>query len=539
MPSYKPTVYEQIVTDFWNNPELFENKDLSYDKYKKELAERGFADKRYFDAYVEDMRFIRDMMLKDGFNRELAEKISGKYFNADETAQIFKVITDKKEIDFEGLKEVLLEKGYTKKQLSSFTDDMNSVQKLIKNPKFNLRLAADIVKNYHPSNNKDVLRYALFDKEKQIVLEAEKMGMFQDGEVIEYDGYKRKIEAHDYLNLPDKADAFVIFSGHPGSAEPAMEAWFEDYKRTGKAKKLIFLGLYDNQGNTDFSHEDLEFNTGSEVEMYVRYCRECGISEEIIKECLVTPNDTSTEENTALLAEIRNKYFAADKEVNFVMFGYPAYQKRIASEFSFKFQEMEDAGKVAPSNFIMPVVQPEQREAYRYLSYDNLDGIALDIILSNCMAHPYRVSVGGRFDSKLGEYPERFKPYLPLGLVYSYPNVANELAGTDTDVATVMKLLRAIQDKAYGWEDAKKVDNTITYNVLTFRKRMARKGMLSAEVAFHGNKQSKEQNLKAIAATTHSYEDEAKIIMGSDTVSPKKLQGVVKYLQHENTVKEK
>ncbi len=188
MLSYKPTVYEQIVIDFWNG------KKLRYKDYKKELAERGFADKRYFDAYVEDMRFIRDMMLKDGFNRELAEKISGKYFNADETAQIFKVITDKKEIDFEGLKEALLEKGYTKKQLSSFTDDMNSVQKLIKNPKFNLRLAADIVKNYHPSNNKDVLRYALFDKEKQIVLEAEKMGMFQDGEVIEYDGYKRKMD---------------------------------------------------------------------------------------------------------------------------------------------------------------------------------------------------------------------------------------------------------------------------------------------------------------------------------------------------------
>ena len=49
MLSYKPTVYEQIVTDFLNG------KRLRYKDYKKELTERGWADKRYFDAYVEDI----------------------------------------------------------------------------------------------------------------------------------------------------------------------------------------------------------------------------------------------------------------------------------------------------------------------------------------------------------------------------------------------------------------------------------------------------------------------------------------------------
>ena len=460
MPAYKPTVYEQIATDF------LDGKELKYENYQAELAERGWADKRYFDAYVEDMRFIKELMDK---------------------------------------------------------------------PDFNLRAAADIAKKQHPSKKEDVLKFSLTEAEKKIVLAAEQKGMFQDGETVEYDGYARKIEAHDYLNLPNKANAFVIFSGHPGSAEPAIEAWLTDYKRTGVAKKLVFLGLYDNQGNTDFSKEGLKFNTGSEVEMYVRYCREVGISEEIIKECLVTPNDTSTEDNIVLLAEIRNnnKYFKNKKDVNFVMFGYPAYQKRIASEFAFQFQKMADEGKVAPTNFIMPVVKPEQNAKYRYLSYDNLDGIAQDIIIGNCLAHPYRVSVGGRFDSKLGAYPEEFKPLLPLSLVYSYPNVANELAGTDIKVGTMMKLLRAVQHNAYGWEDASRVDGTIMYNVLTLRKRLAHKGLLSAEVAFHGNSQNKEDNLQAIKETTHSFDDEAKVIMGSDEVSPKKLQGVVEYLKHE------
>ena len=129
-------------------------------------------------------------------------------------------------------------------------------------------------------------------------------------------GYDKKIICTDYKKLPENADAFVIFSGHPGAAEPAIEAWLTDLKNTGKPKKLVFLGLYDNQGNTDFSQSGLQYNTGSEVEMYIRYCRSLGISEEILQECLVTPKDTSTEDNTQLLAEIRNKYFNKNKDAS-------------------------------------------------------------------------------------------------------------------------------------------------------------------------------------------------------------------------------
>jgi hypothetical protein len=139
MPEYKPTVYEQIVTDF------LAGKNLNYDDYKDELSARGWSEKRYFDAYVKDMEFIKELM---------------------------------------------------------------------ESPDFNLRVAADIVKKNHPSKDEDVLRFSLLDKEKKIVLAAEQRGMFKDGEVIEYEGYDKKIEAHDYLNLPEKADAFVIFSGH-------------------------------------------------------------------------------------------------------------------------------------------------------------------------------------------------------------------------------------------------------------------------------------------------------------------------------------
>ena len=198
---------------------------------------------------------------------------------------------------------------------------------------------------------------------------------------------------------------------------------------------------------------------------------------------------------------------------------------------------------MAPTNFIMPVVKQEKRGKYRYLSYDNLDGIAQDIILGNCLAHPYRIGAGGRFDSKLGKYPQNYKRLLSLSVVYSYPNVLKELAGSGDEkedaklmqVGTMMKLLRAIQHKAYGWEDARRVDGTIQYNVLTLRKRLAHEGILPAEVAFHGNNQSKIDNLRAIAAAKHDYEQEAQVIMGSDKVNRRKILGVVQYLKHEDS----
>lgn len=446
-----------------------------------------------------------------------------------------------KKLDYNDYKDELALRGWKEKRyFDAYVSDIERVRDLVEAPDFNLRKAADTVKQYHSPDDKDVLYFSLTPQEKQIVLEAEEAGSMKDGEVVTYDGYDKVIECHDYLNLPPDTDAFVIFSGHPGSAEPAIEAWFEDFKKTGNPKKLVFLGLYDNQGNTNFNDDTLKFNTGSEVEMYVRYCLEVGLSEEIIKECLVKPTDTSTEENTALLAEIRNKFFAPDKEVHMVMFGYPAYQKRIASEFAYQFQNFAEEGKVAPTSFIMPVVKCKKNEQYRTLSYDNLNGIAQDIIIGNCLAHPYRVDKGGRFDSKLGSYPEKYKALLPISLVYSYPNVANELAGTDIKVAKIMKLLRAIQHRVYGWEDAKKVDHSIAFNVLKLRQRLAKRGLLSADIAFGGNKMAKKEALSRIKHHLQKTEsekdvDRAKILYGAPDVNPRKLQGVVEYYAHERS----
>ena len=477
MSQYKPTVYEQIVQDF------LAGKELKFEDYQEELAARGWEDKRYFDAYVEDMKYIKSLM--DG-------------------------------------------------------------------PNFNLREAADLVKKNHPSKNEDVLRFSLTEEEKEIALEAEELGSFKDGEVVRYEGYDKEIVCADYLNLPENVDAFVVFSGHAGSATPAIEAWYRDFKKAQEEnrppKKLVFLGLYDNQGNTDFSQDGLKYNTGSEVEMYVKYCRDLGVPEEVLQECLVTPNDTSTDDNIDLLAEIRNKYFDGE-EATFAMFGYPAYQKRIASEFSFKLQKMEENGDVKPINIVMPVVPIKKDERDRYLPYDDFDSVAQDIILGNCLAHPYRFSKGGRFDSKLGEYPDKFKPLLPISLVYSYPNVANELAGTDMEVATMLKLLRAIQHDAYKMEDAHVVDRKIQRHLFDTAKDLVLKGLVSAKSILkrthvknsleriRDNHKGAKQALKRIrdhqkkANADLNAEEAASIVLGAEDVHPRKKQAVVDFIK--------
>ncbi|MBQ8750823.1 MAG: hypothetical protein IJZ30_04225 [Alphaproteobacteria bacterium] len=372
-------------------------------------------------------------------------------------------------------------RGYNKKDFIEYVKDIEYAHDLTLSKDFNVVKASNQAKEY-VKDRKSIVTFSLTEKEKKLVLKAEDMGRIKKGEVIHYTDYDREIIGCDYLDLPQNTDAFVIFSGHPGSGAAAVEAWYNDYKRTGTPKKLIFLGLHDNQGNTNFNQKGLEFNVKSEVEMYVRFFKACGVHKKFVKECLVTPRDISTSDNIELLAEIRNRFFDKNKDVNFVMFGYPAYQKRIASEFAYGFQNLSNQNKVAGTNFIIPDVPVSKNPKDRYLSYDDLDGIAQDIIIGNCMAHPYRVNLGERFDSRLGTYPEEFKPILPLSLVYSYPNVAHELAGTDTKVASVMKILRAMQHKVNGWEDPKKVDDSIKRCVCNLRKKLLQNGLITNDV---------------------------------------------------------
>ena len=549
--TYTPTVYEQIVQDF------FAGKKLNFEDYKESLAERGWGEKRYFDAYVQDIKYIRELMQRMDFKSVAMNYVKASLRGDEKASSIAKTELEQKGCDkkyyeyidqiSELLKGIKNQEGAlkfleNKSDVNALenTEDKNLIQQIdaiIYENGLDLRKAADMVKQNHPSKDEDVLRFSLTEKEKQIVLDAEELGAVKDGEIIKYDGYDKEIVCANYKKLPSNTDAFVIFSGHPGAAEPAIEAWLADIKNTGTPKKLIFLGLYDNQGNTDFSQEGLQYNTGSEVEMYVRYCRSAGISEEILQECLVTPNDTSTEDNTQLLAEIRNKYFKDKEDVSFVMFGYPSYQKRIASEFSFAFNKMEKDGDVKSTHFVMPAVPVSRDEHNRYLSYDNLDGIAQDIIIGNCVAHPYRVSAGGRFDSKLGEYPEEFKPLLPVSLVYSYPNVAKELAGTDEKIGTMLKLLRAVQHEVYQFENPRRVDNTIKRNLIQVTKNLALDGLMSADDVFHGNELRAKEAIQRIKKHQSSANEDvnaieaARVLLGEHT-RPEKLGPVAEYLKN-------
>lgn len=389
-------------------------------------------------------------------------------------------------------------RGHDKEEFATYINYARYVNELINEKDFTLKGAIEKAKQVRVSNA-PIPEFLFLPSEKKTILRAEEQGRIKAGEVIKFKGYNREIIGCNYTKLPEDTDAFVVFSGHPGAASPAVYAWFKHFRHTQKAVKLIFLGLKDNQGNSDFSDSSLVYNVGSEQEMYRRYFKAMGVSHEIVDECISEAYDISTEDNITRLAEIKNKIWG-DKEVKLVMFGYPVYQTRIATEFAWSFAGMEKEGKCKGVNFIMPSYKPSQNEYERYFSYDNLNGIASDIIIGNCTAHPYRVKGEPRFDIGWGKYPEAYKKILPLSLVYSYPNVAHELAGTDMKVATILKILRAIQHKTYGYEQPKKTDKQISYNVLEMRRRLVDERLTSKELIHIGYNLSKNEYLERLQA---------------------------------------
>ena len=384
-------------------------------------------------------------------------------------------------------------RGHYKEEFATYMSYVRYIMKQISEKDFKLKEVIEKAKQAWIAEE-PIPEFLLLPSEKKLILKAEEQGRIKAGEVIRFKGYGREIRGYEYTNLPKDIDAFVVFSGHPGAASPAVYAWFKHFYRTGQAVKLIFLGLKDNQGNSDFSDTSLIYNVGSEQEMYRRYFKAMGASHEIGNECISEAYDISTEDNIIRLAEIKNRIWQ-DKDVKLAMFGYPVYQTRIATEFAWSFEQMEREGKCRGINFIIPSYKPSQNEYERYFSYDNLNGIAADIIIGNCTAHPYRVKGEARYDIGWGKYPDAYKKLLPLSLVYSYPNVAKELAGTDIRVATVLKVIRAIQHKTYGYEHPKKTDKQISYNVIEMRRRLVEEGLVSKELLREGYKLSKQEYL--------------------------------------------
>lgn len=437
MSSYKPTVYEQIVID------MLKGSDLSYERYSAEWEKRGWNEKQ-FNAYLITMRHIRKAVEAPDYNRN--------------------------------------------ETIASICQD-------------------------HIVPDEDIIRYTLTDEEKQLVLRMEDEGRVKVGDVITYKGFKDKfgeigdyqgkIRGYDYLDLPEDTDAFVVFSGHPAAARPAALAWLAHLRKSGTPAKLVFLGLHDNQGNTSFNDQTRKYAVDSEAEMYRRCFKDLGISQEIIDSCIITPTDISTADNIEMLRLVRQRDFpkyytdksgkAHKKAVKFAMFAYPAYGKRIASEFALAFQRFSDEHKVNATEFIIPDIVPSQNLNERTATYDALDKVAADI-MHNCRGHINRPDTRTRYDSGMGKFPDEFKPLLTLTMLYSYPNVPQELADTDTEVADMMKIHRAaLQHVIYGLEDMDKTDKWIEDMIMRTKRDAVRAGLNSAWLMKNGNSLSAQQ----------------------------------------------
>ena len=91
--TYQPTVYEQIVQDF------FAGKKLNFEDYKESLSERGWNEKRYFDAYVEDIKYIRELMQRMDFKSVAMNYVKASLRGDEKASSIAKTELEQKGCD--------------------------------------------------------------------------------------------------------------------------------------------------------------------------------------------------------------------------------------------------------------------------------------------------------------------------------------------------------------------------------------------------------------------------------------------------------
>ncbi len=319
--------------------------------------------------------------------------------------------------------------------------------------------------------NNPIINYRLLPDEISTILQAERLGRGHQGTILSYeDKYgKKSVVSTGYRkivsNLGGRKDIFVVFSGHQQTGPKAAEAIYRYIAINEKLPEgVIFLGLEDNQNLTEFN-DAFVIRQKSEYQMYYNELKALGLPEKWLDQLAMIPTDTDTFQNIGFLVNTLKKYRLDN--VNLYFISYPAYQLRVATEFAFGLTAREDApdchifiADIAPKRFadkdeafqalMCGTINMEEYnhldfDDFRILSYDKPEMQLLDLSLANCVAHLYREHGKTRFAiPELVQYPDCFKALVPLGLGYSYPNVVNELCGTDETVAGILKIMRTL-----------------------------------------------------------------------------------------------
>lgn len=352
----------------------------------------------------------------------------------------------------------------------------------------------------------DVPCYRLTEKERDLIYQAERFGAGGRGKLFGYTDKSgnKNVVAYPCMHIPcqegGRKDIFVVFSGHPESAAVAAQALYGYVKQHRQLPYgIMFLGLCDNQEMTDFS-DKFKLRKQSEYRMYLRQMLALGVPKELLAKLLMRPNDTSTADNIQLIADTLRRYDVHN--ANLICVTYPVYQMRVATEVPFGLKNLGvcDAWvriasiPVKPTKHAVEMMDSLSSFVERKFSYDMAEFQLADLSIGNCVAHLFREQGKARFAlpwCKVGEYPEKFKPLLPLFLAYSYPNVAYELAKTDDVVASVLKIIRTLMLDVYDIGISGKMqDQQMLENTRMFGAMMVTKHLVTPEVLDKGCRMS-------------------------------------------------
>lgn len=391
------------------------------------------------------------------------------------------------------------ERGHSAEEFANWVETAQMVLSELSNNDGNVNKTKAECREQYLKELMKVPFYRLTTSEIETIKDSEWYGCGKnDSLIFTYDDKDVESFAHKYLycNEGGRKDILVVFSGHPRTGIWAAETVFAYVDRYQKLPDgVIFLGLHDNQGMTHFSN-GYKFRRGSEARMYQRQMLAQGLPKSWLNKFLMEPSDTSTEENAELLVETCRKYGLDKEGINLICVTYPAYQLRVATELSFALKDKLPKAWIRIAH-VTPCM--EELGEKRYFSYEKPEGQLPDLTFANCVAHLFREWGVKRFHPRCleDEYPEEYKPLAPLFLAYSYPNVVNELCGTDMTVAAVLKVIRTLMLDAYDEDvddkrwDEKMQEDTCAANLSRMLSRQ-----VVPTVVFHGAYMTEQEFLR-------------------------------------------
>lgn len=131
-------------------------------------------------------------------------------------------------------------RGHHREEFAVFAEYAGYAAKLVCTPDFEIGAAVRAARTAQISRHL-IPEFLFTPAEKKTILRAEEKGRIKPDRSLLFPAAGEKSSAAITPDCRTIRTLFVVFSGHPGAASPAVFAWFNHFHRTGPGGKADFF----------------------------------------------------------------------------------------------------------------------------------------------------------------------------------------------------------------------------------------------------------------------------------------------------------